>query len=397
MPKSGKQLTAAFVKTVTEPGKYYDQNGLMLCVRPSGTKQWVQRLVVHGKRRDLSLRTYPLVTLAEARETAFSYRKLARAGGDPRALRRRPDLPTFEQAATKVIAIHRPSWKEGGKSAAQWRSSLEAYAFPHIGDMRIDQVTTTHILRLLLEIWHTRPETARRVLQRISTIMKWAVAQRYRPDDPAGEAVRAALPRHDRRPTHHRALPYTEVAAALDAVWQSDAYLATKLAVEFLALTACRSGEVRGARWAEIDFETETWTVPASRMKSRRPHRVPLSKRALEILLEGRKLSDDVEDAQTDGLGLIFPSPTARVLSDSSFSKLFRDLRIDATPHGLRSSFRDWAQENTDAPRAVMEAALAHVVGGVEGAYARSDLFALRRRLMDRWAAYLNQERHHGA
>ncbi len=385
MPRRSKRLSAAFVKTVTEPGKYYDQHGLILRVLPSGGKQWIQRLVIGGKRRDLGLRTYPLVSLAEAREQAFTNRKLARAGGDPLALMRRPDVPTFEKAAAMVIGIHRPSWKPGGKSAAQWEASLRDYVFPRIGDKRVDQVTTADVMAVLLALWNDKPETARRVRQRIGAVMKWAVAQGYRPDNPAGEAIGAALPKHNHIiKRHHRALPHAEVAGAIEVVRGSGAYAGSKLAFEFLILTACRSGEVRLATWDEIDLGSAEWTIPPERMKAKRDHRVPLSNRAVEVLREAQRLSD--------GMGLVFPSPTGRTISDNTLSKLLRELGINAVPHGFRSSFRDWAAECTNAPRAVMEAALAHVVGGVEGAYARSDLIERRRRLMDDWAVYLNQK-----
>ena len=352
---------------------------------PSGGKQWIQRLVIGGKRRDLGLRTYPLVSLAEAREQAFTNRKLARAAGDPLALMRRPDVPTFEKAAAMVIGIHRPSWKSGGKSAAQWEASLRDYVFPRIGDKRVDQVTTADVMAVLLALWNDKPETARRVRQRIGAVMKWAVAQGYRPDNPAGEAIGAALPKHNHIiKRHHRALPYAEVAGAIEAVRGSGAYAGSKLAFEFLVLTACRSGEVRLATWDEIDLGSAEWSIPPERMKAKRDHRVPLSNRAVEVLREAQRLSD--------GMGLVFPSPTGRTISDNTLSKLLRELGINAVPHGFRSSFRDWAAECTNAPRAVMEAALAHVVGGVEGAYARSDLIERRRRLMDDWAVYLNQK-----
>ena len=385
MPRSGKKLSAAFVKTVSEPGKYYDQHGLILRVLPNGGRQWVQRLVIHGKRRELGLRTYPLVSLAEARQQAFENRKLARAGGDPLADKRKAvGMPSFAQAAAKVIEMHRPSWKRGGRSAAQWEASLRHYVLPRIGDKRVDLVSTADVMGVLLPIWTDKPETARRVRQRIGAVMKWAVAQGLRQDNPAGDAIAQALPRHSKLRGHMRALPHGEVAGAIAVVRASSATPVVKLAFEFLVLTASRSGEVRLATWDEFDLEGAVWTVPGERMKSKREHRVPLSGRALEVLNEARALSDTS--------GLVFPSPMGKVLSDSPLSKLLRELDIAAVPHGFRSSFRDWAAECTNAPRAVMEAALAHVVGGVEGAYARSDLFERRRKLMDDWAAYLDAE-----
>ena len=237
-------------------------------------------------------------------------------------------------------------------------------------------------MAVLLPIWTEKAETARRVRQRIGTIMKWAVAQGYRDDNPAGDAIAAALPRANGTKRHFRAVHHSEVGDVIRAVRGSQASLASRLAFEFLVLTAARSGEVRGARWSEIDNETAIWTIPGERMKGGREYRVPLSDRALAVLDEARALDD--------GSGLVFPAPAGRKpMSDSTLSKLLRELAIDAVPHGFRSTFRDWCSEAAHAPREVAEACLAHVVKGVEGAYARSDLLDRRRKLMDRWSAYL--------
>ena len=224
--------------------------------------------------------------------------------------------------------------------------------------------------------------TARRVRQRIGAVMRWAVAQGYRQDNPAGEATGAALPKNGFRPQHHRALPYAEVGDAIEQVRGSGAYPATALAFEFLVLTACRSGEVRGALWNEMNLEAGEWRIPAERMKTHREHRVPLSRRALAVLREAQRLAD--------GSGLVFPSARGRPLSEVAISKMVRDLRIGAVPHGFRSSFRDWAAECTDAPREVCELALAHVnTNRIGAAYRRTDMFEQRRVLMDQWAAFL--------
>ena len=379
MGKHGRQLTAAFVRSVHEPGLYWDEHGLVLRVKPSGYKQWIQRLFIHGKRRELGLGPVRLVTLAEARDAALANRKVARAGGDPRATRRR-SVPTFERAAAKVFAMHRTSWS--AKHAAQWASTLRMYAHPRIGGKRVDRITSADVMGVLMPIWSAKHTTAKRVRERIGTVMKWAIAQGYRVDNPAGEAIRAALPRPGHVQKHLKALPYGEVAGAIDAIRRSGAGASVKLGLEFLALTACRSGEVRGARWGEIDVAGGVWTIPAERMKGRRGHRVPLSGRAREILAEAK--------AQAPRSELVFPSARGVQLRALHFSDLFRELGIGAVPHGFRSSFRDWAAERTDAPHAVMEAALAHVVRNqVEAAYARSDLFERRRVLMEQWAGYL--------
>ena len=378
-------LTAGFVKHA-EPGKHYDAHGLFLKVEPGGSRRWVQRIVIHGRRRDIGLGGFPLVTLAEARQQAFANRKLARTGGDPIALKRQGDVPTFEEAAEIVIALHAGNWRDGGKTRDQWRASLRDYAMPRLGRLRVSVVTTADVMAVLLPIWHDKRETARRVRQRIGAIMKWAVAQGHRQDNPAGEAIAAALPRNGAVRKHMAALPHSEVAGALAKVRASAAGTSTKLAFEFLVLTAARSGEVRLATWDEIDLTAAEWTVPAERMKANREHRVPLCDRAVEILDDARSVGD--------GSRLVFPSPRGKALSDMTLSKLVKEQRIAAVPHGFRSSFRDWAAEETDHPREVIEAALAHVVQNkVEAAYARSDLFERRRLLMDDWATYLEGER----
>ena len=379
------RLTARFAATVTKPGRHGDGNGLYLLVKPSGAKSWVLRTVVRGRRCDIGLGGYPLVSLAEARVAAFEHRKLARAGGDPLALRRRRDIPTFEEAARTVIEIHKPTWRPGGKSAEQWESSLRQYVFPRLGAKCVDTITTADVMAVLVPIWTEKAETARRVRQRISAVMKWAVAHGYRADNPAGEAIAAALPRVGGTPRYFRAVHHAEAGDAVRAVRGSQGSLAARLAFEFLVLTAARSGEVRGAVWSEFDLEAAVWTIPGERMKGGRKHRVPLSDRALSLLDEARALDD--------GSGLVFPSPAGRKpMSTSTLSQLLRELDIDAVPHGFRSSFRDWCSEFAQAPGEVAEACLAHVVKGVEGAYARSDLLDRRRNLMERWAAYLANE-----
>ncbi len=376
------KITARFAGAVKKPGRYGDGNGLYLLVKPSGSKSWVLRTVVQGRRRDMGLGGYPLVSLAEARAAAFENRKLARAGGDPLALRRRPNIPTFEEAARTVIEIHKPTWRTGSTSARQWEASLRRYAFPLLGARAVDTITTADVMAVLLPLWTEKAETARRVRQRISAIMKWAIAQGYRGDNPAGDAIAAALPKVSDTPKHFRALHHSETGDVIRAVRGSQASLSVKLAFEFLVLTAARSGEVRHALWSEFDMEAAIWTIPGERMKTGREHRVPLSGRALEVLEEARALDD--------GSGLVFPSPAGRKpISASTLSKLLHDLDIDAVPHGFRSTFRDWCSESAQAPRDLAEACLAHVVRGVEGAYARSDLLDRRRTLMGRWAGYL--------
>ena len=376
-----KRLSAKFVATVTEPGSYHDGDaGLFLLVKRSGTKSFVQRLTVHGRRVDIGLGSTKWTTPSEARAMAQVNRKTARTGGDPRA-GLRSTVPTFAEAVETVIGIHSATWKDAGKSEAQWRASLRDYAMPRLGCQRVDQVSTADVLAVLVPIWNEKRETARRVRQRISAVMKWTVARGYRDDNPAGDAISAALPKNTAARQHQRALPHGEVGDAINAVRASQAWPTTKLALEFVILTACRSGEVRGVRWDEVDIDAATWPIPGERTKTGRPHRVPLSARALSILAEARKFMD--------ASGLIFPSQTGRALSDNTLSKLMRELKIEAVPHGFRSSFRDWCSEAGGVQRPVAEACLAHVVRGVEGAYARSDLLDQRRPVMEKWANYL--------
>jgi len=385
--KRPKRLSATFVNTVNVPGRYGDGrggHGLSLLVKPASaggfSKSWAQRIRLDGKAANIGLGAYPVVTLARARQKALANARRVSEGRDPRDRAHR--APTFEQAAEKVVDIHAENWKDGGKSAAQWRASLRDYAAPKIGAKRVDRISTADVMAVLLPIWSTKRETARRVRQRIGAVMKWAVAQGYREDNPAGDAISAALPKNSVRRQHQRALPHALVAQALALVRASKAHRSTALAFEFLVLTACRSGEVRGARWDEIDEAAATWTVPPARMKAKLEHRVPLASQAVAVLHEARAV------AHTSGL--VFPSPTGRVLSDNTLSKLLRDLGIDAVPHGFRSSFRDWAAERTDVPREVCELALSHVNSDrVEAAYRRSDLFEKRRSLMADWANYI--------
>ena len=317
---------------------------------------------------------------------AFAQRKVARAAGDPLASKRSVHGQlTFEAAAARVMEQQRAGWRNA-KHAQDWPRSLRAYAFPRIGAVPVSMVTTADVLAILTPIWHTKPATARRVRQRIGAVMKWAVAMGYRPDNPAGDVLGQALGRQPALVQHMRALPHGEVADALTTVWASKASVTTRQVFEFLVLTAARSGEVRLATWNEIDLDERVWTIPAARMKAKRDHRVPLCARAMAMLTDAGE--------RREGTSLVFPNPRGKPLSDKRLSKLINELGIAALPHGFRSSFRDWAAEHATTPREVVEAALAHTVRNpTEAAYARSDLFARRRRLMDDWANYLNGTR----
>lgn len=377
-----KALTAQTVKAATEPGKYFDGHGLYLRVEANGSRFWVQRIVIRGKRSELGLGSASLVSLAEARAAALENRKLARSGGDPLQARREAQaVLNFEEAARRVHALHKPTWKNE-KHGDQFINTLETYAFPRLGKLKVQDVTTADVLAVLSPIWTTKAETARRVRQRIGTVMKWAIAQGWRQDNPA-ESISQALPKVSKVQEHRKALPYDAVADCIATVQASDAATATKLAFEFLVLTAARSGEVREAHWSEIDLAAKVWEIPAERMKMKRPYRVPLAPRAVAVLEQAGVLGDKS--------GLVFPAPrTGRALSDMTLSKLVKELGFAADIHGFRTSFRTWAQERTNYPREVAEAALAHLSGdAVERAYARSDVFEKRRKMMESWAAYL--------
>ena len=393
------RLNFAFVKTVKHsgrngPDKYHDEHGLILRVRASGSKHWIWRGTVQGRRRELGLGAFPYVSLAEAREKALDYRRIAKAGRIPTARpepepsraakrsskRATSSVPAFRKLAAEVIEFHRPTWRNP-RSAAQWESSLRDYAYPAFGNKPVDQVTTADVLRALQPIWNTKRETARRTRQRISAVMKAAIAAGHRPDNPAADVLTSALPKGGQIQKHQRALPHDRVADALATVRASNALASTKLAFEFLVLTAARSGEVRLMVWDEVDIEARLWTVPAERMKAQREHRVPLSVRAMDLLAEATGFQENE---------LVFPSATGRPISDATLSKLVRELGINAVPHGFRSSFRDWCGD-TGQPREVAEAALAHTIRNkAEAAYARTDLLDRRRAMMDAWSAYLN-------
>ena len=377
-----KALSAAFVRSAP-PGRHADGNGLYLFVQPTGTRSWVQRLVIRGRRRELGLGAATLVPLAKAREQALANRMLARSGGDPLADKRRGQgVPTFAEAAQRVLEQKRGGWR-GRWHAQNWWNSMERYAFPRIGSRPVSEVNTADVLEILTPIWHAKAETARAVRQRIRSVIEWAIALDMRNDNPCDRVLPVLGPQND-IVTHRLALPHREVAAAIETLRAGSAQPAVKLAFEFLVLTATRSGEVRGAQWSEIDTTDHVWTLSAQRMKAKREHRVPLCGRALEILDAARALGD--------GNPHVFPMRSGRPISASTLLKTLNDVRVAAVPHGFRSSFRDWAAEETDHPREVIEAALAHVVQNkVEAAYARSDLFERRRRLMDDWSAYLAQ------
>lgn len=379
MPRATKRLTAKTVEHAP-PGKHADGGGLSLAVKPSGRRSWVVRLTIDGKQKDIGIGGYPAVSLADARLRLAEMRADMADGGDP-ADRPEP-IPTFRAAAEACHRLLEPTWRNGQHSR-EWLDSLHRHAVPLL-DKPCHRITRADVLDVLEPIWLTKPETARRVRQRIRKVMSYAMARHEAiVSNPAGEGIDGALIPQRRVGQHQRALNYAEVPAALQAVRDSRAVLASKLCIEFVVLTWTRSGEARGARWDEIDWESATWIIPGDRMKGGKPHRVPLSAQALDVLDTARKIDD--------GSGLIFPSPLylGETLHSEGLLKVLATAGLDTTVHGLRSAGRTWAEEATATPWAVMEAALSHSKGGVERAYARSDLFEARRTLMQAWADFV--------
>ena len=387
--KKSNSLSPAFVRTVKEHGTYSDGNGLTLRVDNSG-KRWVQRVTINGRRRNIGLGSYSMVSLSEARIQAFANAKAIRSGLDPiqekrqaRELALSPPIPTFSEAAEKVIELRRPTWRNV-KHSAQWSSTLETYAYPIIGNVPVDQIKTADILSILTPIWIDKHETATRVRQRMDNIFDWVTAQGWRLDNPSSKSITQALPKVKRRKKHRKSLPYTEVPAAVNKVRDSSADLITRLCFEYLVLTVARSGEARLARWEEIDWKELSWTIPASRMKADREHAVPLSHRAVEILQAARDMSRETE--------LIFPSSRQnKPLSDMTLLRLLQRLDIPCVVHGFRSSFGAWFLETEDEGREVRKTALAHDPDDdeTEMAYIRTVLYEKRKPVMERWAQFL--------
>ena len=316
-------------------------------------------------------------SLSQAREKAAALREQAEQP---------PAAPSSKAVAELYIQANAPTWR-GLKTVGNTRAQLAAYAHPVFGDTPVDRITRADVLAALLPIWTDKPSASRKLRQRIRAVFAFALAHEWIETNPAGEAIGAALPRTPAVKAHFRALPYQDVIKALAEVDASTAGPAAKLCFRFLTLTAARSGEVRGARWAEIDIDSRTWDVPVDRMKAGREHRVPLSRQALDVLEQARDLDD--------GSGLIFPSPLKQgsELSDMTLTKVLRStgLAERATVHGFRTSFKTWCMEVTNTPWALGEAALAHTLrNSIEQAYARSDLFDRRRTLMQEWADYLS-------
>jgi integrase len=394
-PTTGR-LTALKVSRAKRPGMYADGDGLYLQITEGGAS-WVYRYMLNGRAREMGLGSLALYGLSEARAKAQDARRLRHQGIDPiehrRAARAQAQIDaakskTFAECADAYIKVHRAGWRNG-KHAAQWAATLATHAGA-IGALPVQAIDTTLVMKVLQPIWEKKPETASRVRGRIERILDWAKVSGYRAgENPARwrghlDHLLAARSRV-RKVKHFAALPYAELAGFLAALREQQGIVAR--ALEFTILTAARSGETRGARRSEFDLLDKTWTVPAERMKANREHRAPLPARALTILqeMQAHHHCDD---------GFVFPGGKQdKPLSDMAFSMLLRRMgRGDLTAHGFRSSFRDWAAEQTNFPSEVAEMALAHAVGSkVEAAYRRGDLFEKRRRLMQAWAEFLTK------
>jgi integrase len=383
------RLTAVAVRKAG-PGRHGDGNSLYLLVDDTGARRWVLRTVVAGRRRDIGLGSATLVPLAEARELARRYRKLAREGGDPVAERRRErrKVPTFEEAARTVHAEHKGTWSNP-KHAAQWLATLEEYAFPTLGKLLVDQVQSPDIVAALAKIWTAKPETAKRVRQRIGTVLDWAKAKGHRDGENPVRGVGGGkgLPKANGDVAHHAALSYTEIPDFFAALRQQVGLAAR--ALELTILGATRTSETLGATWSEIDLDAATWTIPAARMKAKVAHAIPLAPAAVALLR-------DVREKMAADATFVFPGAKgAKPLSNMAMTQTLRRMkRGDLTVHGFRSTFRDWCAERTPFPREIAEKALAHVLSSkVEAAYQRGDLFEKRRELMDAWSLFATEGR----
>ena len=395
MPKVARELSPLAINKLTTPGTHAVGGvaGLSIRVYDAGQRAWVLRTMVAGKRREFGLGGYPTVLPASARDRARATLDKIFDGIDPTEEKQRQrsalraakaKAVSFSKVAEQYIAQHEAGWKNP-KHAAQWTSTLTTYAYPVIGPVTVANVDTPLVLKVLEPIWTEKTETASRLRGRIEAILDYATAKGLREGpNPARWKGHLALTLPSKRRVapveHHKSIPVTEMPSFMEQLRQISGVSAR--ALEFLTLTAARSGEVRGMEWNEVDLVNKIWVVPAIRMKARREHRVPLSDAAVLILNRMKQ--------ETSGL-LVFPGAKGKALSDMSLTSVMRRMEIGAVPHGLRSSFRNWTAEMTAYPNEVAEMALAHTVSNaVEAAYRRGDLFEKRRRMMEEWAEFLN-------
>lgn len=394
MPKIAKELSALQVSRLLDEGHHAvgGVTGLYLYVTSTGARSWVLRIGVGKKRRHMGLGGFPSVTLAMAREQARTARSEFRAGLDPIAARHKAvskllaeqlNAVTFESAAKAYIDAHGDTWKNP-KHRAQWSATLATYAFPVIGNLQTAHVTQAHVLAVLEPIWKTKNETAARLRGRIEAVLDWATVRGYREgENPARWKGRLdkllPAPAKIQKTVHRKALPIDAVPQFMRDLRDKEGV--TARALEFVVLTAARSGEVRGATWGEIDLDAAVWVVPGDRMKAGREHRVPLCTQAVELL---KKMPRFVGNEH------VFPSPRGKALSDMALLTVMRRMEVDAVPHGFRSTFRDWVGERTDYPRELAEQALAHTLENkVEAAYRRGDALEKRRTMMQEWSDFL--------
>ena len=396
------KLTAKTITQISEAGRYGDGNGLYLVVSPAGTKSWIQRVQIGGKRTDKGLGGLGKVSLASARKIATANTASIKAGNNPfeagyvaPPVKEVPAIPTFADAARAVYALNLDEWGDG--TAKRWLRRLELHAFPTLGARNVAEITRSDLAELLSPLRTENHETARKVRQALAKVFRWARAHDYRVDDPADDALGELVKKVKHVPEHHRALPYCEVGAAIRKVQFGYAMRVTALAFEFLILTAARTSEVRGMTWDEVDLENVVWEIPAERMKGKRAHRVPLSDQAMTILRQVRWIPDpDADDDSIFNLlevndGHVFRMPTGKPLSENALLDRCEKDNIGATPHGFRTSFRDFSKAEYGARFEAIELALAHTIGtSVTQAYDRDDLLAERRELMEAWSDYLN-------
>ena len=403
MPRKAKEMSAAEVRRIAHPGKGGNRNvavggvdGLQLQVTPTGARSWLLRVTIKGKRRQLGLGPFPDVTLAQARDRARGIKEDLWQGIDPLAEKR---LVTFAQAMERTLELRTAEFRND-KHKKQWRSTLDRYAVPVLGDIPVSDIDVSDVLRVLEPIWATKTETASRLRGRIEAVLSWATVGGHRKgDNPARWRgnLDAVLPKPSKvaQVRHNPALSLADASDWFANLRRRDG-IATR-ALEFLALTAARSGEVRGATWEEIDLSLGLWVIPAERMKAQREHRVPLTPDVLALLKAMPRLQ---------GSAYVFPAARGGMLSDMALSACMKRIHeareggyLDprsgrpAVPHGLRSTFRDWTAERTEYERDMCEIALAHTVGSaVERAYRRSDMIEKRRQMMDAWARFLKGE-----
>lgn len=393
-------LTALEIKNA-QAGMHADGNGLYLCVKPGGTKSWVFRFQIDGKRREMGLGSLSTLEPVRARAEAARLKAKVAGGIDPlderraekelqSVLRKQALLETkraemtFRKAAEHFIESRRPGWSNA-KHVQQWTNTLATYAYPVIGDLPVSEVGAEHVVEILRPIWSTKSETASRVRMRIEAVLNAAKLMGWRTgENPAifKGGLEAVLPpiRKVRRVRHHPAMPFSEVPSFLAKLRERRGV--SPLALEFCILTAARSGEVRNATWGEVDLESCQWIVPAERMKARRAHTVPLSGAAITLLNSMPRNASS---------SLIFQGNQGKAMSDMTLSAVLKRMELaHFTVHGFRSSFRDWAAETTNHSNETAEMALAHTIANKsEAAYRRGALLAKRRELMEDWAAFL--------